>query len=197
MFKHSIVILLISGLFASGERNFDRFQTNIFINYDKSNTTIGHRWYPYPTSTFDQYTQIVFRYDLQNSPYRFEYRWIEKATRSEDWYRFQWKNFKWKNLWYTSRFEHRRRLPQKDNIFRYRPQFGIKGKVYIIIEPHVQYTYNIKELKYSHMQTFIGFELFKNNNIKIKPFLEIDTDENYKFNFMFLGIDLKWSVNYD
>ena len=103
-------------------------------------------------------------------------------------------NFDWKNLWYNSRFEYRRRWHQKNDIFRYRPQFGIKGKTYVIFEPHIQYTYETEELKYSYMQTVIGHELFKKGNVKIVPFFEIDTDEYFKFDLIFFGVDIKWTV---
>ncbi len=187
-------LIFLSVLFASRGDDFDRFQTNIFIKYDSQNTTIGHRWYPYLSSTFNQYTQTIIRHDFFDSPYRIEYRRVDKGTASEDWYRFQWKHFKLKNLWYNSRFEHRRRQQQKDNIFRYRPQFGIRGGTYLTFEPHFQYTYKTEEFKHSHTQIFIGHELFQKRGMKIIPFFEIDTDEDFNFDFIFLGVDIKWIV---
>lgn len=192
----SFLILAFGLLFAAsaiaGDDDFERFEINTFVK--KDNLTLGIRKYV----DYD-YSQYIFRYDFPDSPFRAEYRRIDKFGKSEDWFRFQMKHFKRDGFFYNSRIEHRNR-ESKANIFRYRPQFGyqhpsripILGKPFLVFEPHFQLTYEGRDLFFSHMQTFIGTK-FEFRHIDVTPFLEIDTKAGFEKELAFFGVEMKYT----
>ncbi len=184
MIKKILWLLLIST--ALSQNDFDRLEVNTFVQVD--NITFGTREY-----INHDYLQRIIRYEFENTPFRVEYRKIKKENRNEDWYRFQWKNLKYKKLFYNSRFEHRFR-ELKDDVFRYRPQFGYKESLFIIFEPHFQYTYIEKKSEYSHMQTKVGFTYkykMENCAVQITPYIEIDTNSEFGKDVIFPCIKVK------
>ena len=184
MIKKILWLLLIST--ALSQNDFDRLEMNTFVQI--GNITFGTREY----INYD-YLQRILKFEFEDTPFRIEYRKIKRADRSEDWYRLQWKNFKFDNLFYNSRFEHRFR-ELKNDIFRYRPQFGYKESLFIIFEPHFQYTYIEKKSEYSHMQMFIGFTYnykMENYAVQITPYIEIDTNSEFGKDVIFPCIKVK------
>lgn len=184
------LFLLVTTYSASAE-DFKHVETNWMIK--KGNASFGYR------HNFDlDVSHQIYRYDFAESPFRVEYRSVVKGTRQEDWFRIQMKQFKHNGFWYNHRIEHRIR-EDKDNVFRYRPQFGYKfsttvlgGKPYITFEPQFQYTYDTKEKFFSHMQTFIGTKYKVTDKFTVGPFVEIDTDDSFKKELAFLGVDFKY-----
>jgi len=184
-------ILMFAGTSNAGAKNFNYTEVNAFVSYN--NWTFGAREYDNKN-----YSQRILRYDFSETPYRLEYRSIDRAGLSEDWIRFQVKQIKNGAFFFNSRFEHRSR-ESKENVMRYRPQFGLKaqgqpnylfGSPFLIFEPHVQYTYKGSNLDYSHLQTFIGTK-YKFGQFSVSPFIEIDFDDDFKNDKAFFGIDLK------
>ncbi len=184
MIKKLLWLFLMS--IALSQNDYDKFEVNTFIQMD--NITFGTREY----INYD-YLQRILKFEFEDTPFRIEYRKIKKQGRNEDWYRLRWKNFKFDNLFYNSRFEHRFR-ELKNDVFRYRPQFGYKKSLFITFEPHFQYTYTEKKSEYSHMQTFIGFTYnykMENCAVQITPYIEIDTNREFGKDVIFPCIKVK------
>lgn len=156
-----VVLLMVSAANAA--------EFNSFIQHN--NFTIGHRF-----GHDDNSNHLILRYDLDKK-HRVEYRKVDEI----DWYRYQYKHIKKNGLFYNSRFEYR-----SNDVFRYRPQFGYKDKLFIIFEPHFQYEYDLKQT-----QIFIGRE-YKNKDWSVVPFLEYDIDEDFRYKTHLYGLELKY-----
>lgn len=174
--------------------DFDYTEVNAFVS--AGNWTIGAREYQNK-----DYSHRILRYDFKDTPYRLEYRSIDRYGLSEDWFRFQVKHYKSGMFFYNSRFEHRIR-ESKENVFRYRPQFGLKaqgqpnllfGSPFLIFEPHVQYEYDSTKMEYSHLQTFIGTK-YSFGQFNVSPFVEIDLNDDFRKEVAFFGVDFKLNL---
>jgi len=142
-------------------------------------------------------THRIVRWDFKDTPWRVEYR---RVNSNQNWYRLQHKDFKHKDkfggqFFYNSRLEYRDRA-NKENVWRYRPQFGYKapkvgvlGKPFIIFEPHWEIATGVEGFKEN--QLFIGSSFKVNNWLTLEPFIEIDQDENIKKKLSFYGIEIK------
>lgn len=170
-------------------QDFEHTETNWFVKHN--DFTVGTR------QNIDLDVQhYILRKDFKDTPYRLEYRYVDKGDKYEHWLRGQIKQFSYKGLWYNHRIEHRIR-EDKDNVLRYRPQFGYKHKMgnivpFITFEPHWQYNYTTEEAGYSHLQTFTGIE-YKMNKLTVAPFIEVDFDKNFDKDTAFVGVDIKYS----
>jgi len=183
----SILLFLAGGSTLVFAEDFKHTETNSFIK--SGEYTLGTR------QNIDlDVQQYIIRKDFSGSPYRIEYRNVQKSGRQEHWFRGQRKWFNVNGFWYNHRIEHRIR-EDKDNVFRYRPQFGYKSdNVFVTFEPHINYTYSKKNLKYSHLQTFTGIELKATDKLKIVPFIEVDFDRDFRKQIAFLGVDIKYKL---
>ena len=144
----------------------------------------------------------MLRWDFKDSPWRVEYR---RVNDNQNWYRIQLKNFKYEDsvggkFFYNSRLEYRDR-EDRENVWRYRPQFGYKaprvgwndwlsfGRPFIIFEPHWEIESGVRGFKQN--QLFIGTNYQVNDWLQIEPFLEIDHDENIEKKLSFWGVEIK------
>lgn len=194
--------LIISGLLAFfaitavSANDFNYTEVNTFLKHKDSGVTLGFR----ENINLDV-SQIILRKDFDGTPYRLEYRNVQKGNQEEHWIRAQMKGFQQGALWYNHRVEHRVR-EGKDNVFRYRPQFGFKpayltilgGKPFITLEPQWNYNYNSKEASYSHLQTFTGIEYIVNDKFTVVPYLEVDFDTNFNKDVAFFIVDFKMKL---
>jgi hypothetical protein len=187
----SILFLTISSsVFAE---DFDYVETNVWVKQKGSNISLATR-----QNLGLDVQQYIVRYDFADTPYRLEYRNVQKGDRQEHWIRGQVKWLSHNGFFYNHRFEQRFR-EQKDDVLRYRPQFGYESqtayagiKPFFKVEPHWQYNYTTKDAGYSHMQTFTGFSYKVNDNLKVDPFVEVDFDKNFDKSLMFVGVDIKF-----
>jgi len=195
LFKTIIASVCLFAIVQSANaEDFDYTQTNVFVKNKETGWTLGARGY-----INKQYgDQFIVRKDFQGTPYRLEYRYNNKSSGEEHWLRAQYKLWNNNGLFFNPRIEHRIR-ESRDNIFRFRPQFGYVStseyaglKPFIIFEPHWSYNYSSKDKGYSHMQTFIGAEYKVLNNFKIIPYIEYDTDKNFDKEVMFAVVDFKF-----
>ena len=184
------IFLLVTTYSASAE-DFKHVETNTFVKHNS--ITLGTR------QNIDlDVQQYILRKDFKNTPYRLEYRNVHKGNRQEHWLRAQMKQFKHNGMFYNHRIEHRVR-EDKDNVFRYRPQFGYKTNVgsftpFIIFEPQWNYNYTSKDAGYSHMQTFTGVEYKVTNKFTVVPYVEVDFDTNFDKDIAFFIIDFKYTL---
>ena len=190
----NLIIAGILAIFATttiSAEDFDYAEVNTFVS--KGNWTIGAREYQ-----DKDYSQRILRYNFAKSPYSVEYRSVDNAGLREDRFRLQVKQIKQGPFFFNSRFEHRSR-EGKENVFRYRPQFGIEaqgqpnllfGRPFVILEPHVQWTYNGDKIEYSHMQTFIGTK-YVFGNFEVSPMIEIDLKDDFSKDVAYFAIDFK------
>ena len=171
--------------------DFDYTEVNTFVS--KDNWTFGVREYADKDTS-----QRILRYDNKENPYRLEYRKIDNAGVGEDWVRFQVKQIKNGAFFFNSRFEHRSR-DGRENVMRYRPQFGLEaqgqpnllfGSPFVILEPHVQWTYDGDKVEYSHMQTFIGTK-YVFGNFEVSPMIEVDFTDDFKKDVAYFAVDFK------
>jgi len=193
--------LIIAGfvaLFATSAyaKDFDHVETNTFVKHSDSGFTLGIR------ENIDlDVSHVILRKDFTGTPYRLEYRNVQKGEREEHWFRAQMKGFRSGAFWYNHRIEHRVR-ESKDNVFRYRPQFGIKpsnftvlgGKPFITFEPQWNYNYNSKDKGYSHLQTFTGVEYKVSDNFTVVPYLEVDFNNSFEKDIAFFILDFKFKL---
>lgn len=184
------LVMLCSSTFAHAE-DFDHTETNTFIK--SGDFTFGTR-----QNIGLDVQQYILRYDFADTPYRVEYRNVQKGDRQEHWLRAQIKQFSSNGFWYNHRFEHRIR-EQKDDVLRYRPQFGYNYKVgkfkpFITFEPQFNYNYNTKDAGYSHMQTFTGVEYKVNDKFTVVPYLEVDFDKSFDKDTAFFIVDFKFKL---
>lgn len=159
---------------------FDYAEYNVFVK--KNNFTYGQRFH----DNLD-YTQNIFRWDL-NKKYRVEHRYIQKGEREEFWFRGQINNYNNGVLFYNSRLEYRSRQG-KENIWRYRPQTGLKYDGYfLILEP--QFTIGDG---FQFNQWFIGRE-FKFRKVSISPQLQLESNDRHKVTKAFFTLDIKFKL---
>ena len=147
-------------------------------------------------------TQRIVRWDFKDSPWRVEYR---RVNSNQNWYRIQLKNFKHEDVYggkwfYNSRLEYRDR-EDRENVWRYRPQFGYKGprvglndkisfgKPFIIFEPHWEIATGVEGFKQN--QLFIGTTLQITDWLQVEPYLEIDHDQNIEKKLSMYGVEIK------
>lgn len=147
-------------------------------------------------------THRIVRWDFKDSPWRVEYR---RVNSNQNWYRIQHKDFKYKDVYggqwfYNSRIEYRDR-EDRENIWRYRPQFGYQGprvgwndrisfgRPFIIFEPH--WDIATGEEGFVQNQLFIGSSFQVTDWLRIEPFLEIDHDSNIEKKLSMYGVEIK------
>lgn len=147
-------------------------------------------------------THRIARWDFKDSPWRVEYR---RVNSNQNWYRIQLKNFKYEDrvggkFFYNSRLEYRDR-EDRENVWRYRPQFGYKGprigwndrisfgKPFIIFEPQWEIATGVEGFKQN--QLFIGSTFQVADWLQVEPFLEIDHNENIEKKMSFWGVEIK------
>lgn len=150
----------------------------------------------------------ILRWDFKDSPWRVEYRRVSSVgsvNSDQNWYRIQHKDFKYEDriggkFFYNSRIEYRDR-ENRENVWRYRPQFGYKGprvgwndvisfgKPFIIFEPHWEIATGVEGFKQN--QLFIGTTFQVRDWLQVEPFLEIDHNENIEKKLSFYGVEIK------
>ena len=191
--KKLLAIILFATSSIAYADDFSYMETNTFAS--SGNYTFGFREY-----ANKDVSHRILRYDFDDSPYRVEYRYVQKGELHEHWYRLQRKWFKINGFWYNHRFEHRGR-ESKSNVFRYRPQFGYKsnakflgGVPFITFEPQWNYNYDSHDKGYSHLQTFTGIEYKVNNKFKVVPYIEVDFDKTFQKEVAFFIMDFKWKM---
>jgi hypothetical protein len=191
----TLIMLSLTATFAQAE-DFDYVEVNTFVTHSDSGLTIGIR----ENIDLDE-SQIIVRKDFTGTPYRLEYRNVLKGQREEHWFRAQMKGFRSGALWYNHRIEHRIR-ESKDNVFRYRPQFGIKpdnvtvfgGKPFITFEPQFNLTYSSGKAGYSHLQTFTGLEYKVSDKFTVVPYVEVDYNKSFEKDIAFFIVDFKFKL---
>lgn len=190
-----IILLSLTATFAEAE-DFDYVETNTFVKHSDSGITLGIR----ENINLDV-SQIIVRKDFTGTPYRLEYRNVQKGEREEHWIRAQMKGFRSGALWFNHRIEHRTR-ESKDNVFRYRPQFGYKpsnvtvfgGKPFITVEPQFNLTYSSGKAGYSHLQTFTGLEYKVSDKFTVVPYVEVNYDKTFEKDVAFFIVDFKFKL---
>lgn len=189
------LILLFTASFAHAD-DFDHVETNTFVKHKDSGFTLGMR----QNINLDV-SHVILRKDFTGTSYRLEYRNVQKGKSEEHWFRAQMKGFQSGPAWYNHRIEHRIR-EGKDNVFRYRPQFGIKpknitilgGRPFITFEPQWNYNYDSKDTGYSHLQTFTGLEYKVNDKFTVVPYVEVDYDNSFNKDIAFFIVDFKFKL---
>ena len=184
-------LFLLVTINSAQAENFAHIETNTFIKHN--DLTFGTR----QNIDLDA-QQYILRKDFKNTPYRIEYRNVHKGVRQEYWFRAQMKAFKHKGFFYNHRIEHRVR-EDKDNVFRYRPQFGYKTTVgsltpFMIFEPQWNYNYSTENKGYSHVQTFTGVEYKVNKHFTLVPYVEVDFDKSFNKDIAFFILDFKFKI---
>ena len=187
-----IMVLLLPSLAIA--KDFRYTEVNAYIK--KGNVTIGTRGY------FDKdYSQGLLRYDFTNSPNRVEYRYVQNGDNHEHRLRYQRKWFNVNGFWYNHRIEHRIR-ENKNNILRYRPQFGyapdnikfLGGSPFITFEPHWNHTYKNDQAEYNQMQTWIGLEYKITKKLTMIPSIETGYNTKFQKQDTFAIIDFKYNM---
>jgi len=181
-------LFLLVTINSAQAEDFKHTETNTFIKHN--DLTFGTR-----QNIGLDVQQYILRKDFKDTPYRIEYRNVHKGVRQEHWFRAQMKAFKHNGFFYNHRIEHRIR-EDKDNVFRYRPQFGYKATVgsftpFIIFEPQWNYTYATQDKGYSHVQTFTGVEYKVSKHFTVAPYLEVDFDKSFNKDLAFFILDFK------
>ena len=146
--------------------------------------------------------QLMLRWDFKDSPWKVGYR---RVNDEQNRYRIQHNSFKHADkiggTWFfNNRLEYRDR-PNKENVWRYRPQFGYNfprvgwndrlsfGKPFIVIQPHWDLESGVRG--YQKSQLFIGTSYQVADWLQIEPFLEIDHDENIEKKLSMWGVEVK------
>lgn len=176
-------------------KDFNYTEVNTFVT--SGSYTIGAR-----ENINKDASHRILRYDFKESPYRIEYRYVSKGRNHESWFRFQRKWFNVNGIWFNHRFEHRIR-ENKNDVFRYRPQFGYKsndvnllgGVPFITFEPQWNHTYKNGKSEYSHLQTFTGIEYKINSAFKIVPYIEVDFNDSMNKDIAFFILDFKYNMS--
>jgi len=186
-----ITSIILMSLSTAHAKDFEHTETNTFIKH--GDVTFGTR-----QNIGLDVQQYILRKDFKNTPYRIEYRNVHKGARQEHWLRAQMKAFKHNGFFYNHRIEHRIR-EDKDNVFRYRPQFGYKTTMgsftpFMIFEPQWNYTYATQDKGYSHVQTFTGVEYKINKHFTVVPYVEVDFDKNFDKDIAFFIVDFKVKI---
>ena len=191
-----VLVLGVIGFATSANATEKQQEVNAKV-YVGDSFMIGAREYYNSESTHK-----ILRWDFKDSPWRVEYR---RVNDNQNWYRIQLKNFKYEDsvggkFFYNSRLEYRDR-EDRENVWRYRPQFGYKaprvgwndwlsfGRPFIIFEPHWEIESGVRGFKQN--QLFIGTNYQVNDWLQIEPFLEIDHDENIEKKLSFWGVEIK------
>ena len=178
--------LTLPVLAATGDVWSNRVENNFAV--DGEHWGLGGRSYMnYGTS------HVILRYKFDDS-WASQYRYVTKKDGGtiEHWFRLQHKDFKWKAFFWNSRIEYRIKESTND-VFRIRPQTGFKFnvlekvKAYYIAEPHWEYDFGKRRGYFKFAQHFLGFNIALDKNVSLGPFIEIDTNDNWKKELVFLG----------
>ena len=168
----------------------NRVENNFTV--DGKHWGIGGRSYMnYGTS------HVILRYKFDGR-WASQYRYVTNkgGDTIEHWFRLQHKDIKLWAFFWDSRIEYRIK-ESRDDAFRFRPQTGFKfnvhrrAKAYYIIEPHWEYDFGKSKGYYKFAQNFIGFDMMLNKNVSLGPFIEIDTNDNWEKELVFLGTQLE------
>lgn len=146
-------------------------------------------------------SHVILRYKFDGS-WASQYRYVMKkgGDTIEHWFRLQHKDVNLGAFFWNSRIEYRIK-ESADDVFRIRPQTGIKfnvlekAKAYYIVEPHWEYDFGKSKGYFKFAQHFIGFDIKLNKNVSLGPFIEINTNDNWEKELAFLGSQLEVIIN--
>ncbi len=142
-------------------------------------------------------SHVILRYKFNDS-WTSQYRYVTSkgGYTIEHWFRLKHKDISLGAFFWNSRIEYRIK-ESTDDVFRIRPQTGFKFnalemiKAYYIAEPHWEYNFNKGKGYFKFAQHFIGFDIRLNENVSLGPFIEIDTNDNWERELVFLGSQLE------
>lgn len=151
----------------------------------------GRSYMNYGTNHF------IVRYKFDDSwSSQYRYVTIKAGDAIEHWFRMQHKDFSLMAFFWNSRIEYRIK-EATDDVFRYRPQTGFKFdvlekiKAYYVAEPHWEYDLGKSIGYFKFAQHFFGFDIKLDTNVSFGPFIEIDTNDNWEKELVFLGTQLE------
>lgn len=172
-------------------------------NRVENNVTVDGKHWGLAVRSYMNYntSHLILRYKI-NSVWSFQYRYVTKESSDaiEHRFRLQHKEINFKGVFWNTRIEYRIR-GSKGNVSRIRPQTGFKYNIfekvitYYIAEPHFEYDFDSRKGYFKYMQYFFGFDIKLKGNVSFGPFIEIDTNDKWKRELMFLGTQLTVKLN--
>lgn len=145
-------------------------------------------------------SHAILRYKFDGS-WSSQYRYVTKkgGDAIEHWFRLQHKDLNLMSFFLQSRIEYRIKVSSSDVIL-YRPQIGFKldaienVKAYYIAEPQWEYDFGKREGYFKVMQHFFGFDIELDEHVSFGPFIEIDTNDEWQVELIFLGTQLEVKI---
>jgi hypothetical protein len=143
---------------------------------------------------------LMLRYKVDDT-WSTQYRYVTKDSggKVEHRFRIQHKTYKSGGWFLNTRLEHRAKQPGQD-ILRIRPQMGYKYStdspvtLFYKFEPHWELRYSDSEIAYKFAQHFFGFDFKVQDNFSISPFIELDTDNSWEKDVLFLGMEVSAKI---